>query len=186
MDRPLTLLLIGVLGLVAGCGGGSSPATEGSGSTNLVAAFTADEPNPGADTVALARASSSGSLLTLAVNVTDTTGVYGAGFDLLYDANKVTFVNWSAGSLLEQGGHSPFYQVDASQAGRLVVVATRLGDVPAVDATGSMPLIRLIFRATEAGTSNVSFAGTPELRDAQDPQQQLPVNGWFGGTLSAN
>jgi hypothetical protein len=126
-------------------------------------------------------------MLTLAVNVSDTTGIYGGSFDLVYNRSLARFSNWSTGSLLEQNGHTPLYQVDASQPGRLIVVATRTGDVGVVSATGDVPLIRLVFEMTAPGTSTVSFGGSPGLFDDQQPTPQpLPGINWFGGSFTAN
>ena len=138
-----TLLLV----LSVACGGGSADvASGGGGGSNLiVASFVADEPNPGADTVSFAESNSSGNLVTLQVNVTDTNDVHTAAFDVVFDDTLVEYVGYTVGNLLEQGGNTPLYQVGPS-AGRIVVGVSRGGST-GTNAVGSQVLMSLNFRA---------------------------------------
>jgi hypothetical protein len=188
MPRLCSGLIIGLAAALAACGGGSSGgAIDGpdGGSTNLSASFSPAEPNPGTDTVSMGQPAASGSLVTIKVLVTDTGGIYGAAFDLTYDPSLVRFENWHAGSFLEQGGHSPAYQVDATRAGRLVVGVARQGSVGSVDASGSRTLIELTFRAREAGTSQIAFQNATLFDDQLTPQGLSGIV-WQGGTVIAN
>ena len=186
MNRVFTGLLLVLLVVVTACGGSGGGESTNPTPPGLIASFTADEPNPSPDTVAIAKGASSGDLVTLLVNVTNTNGVYGAAFDLLYDATMATYVGWDAGSLLEQGGHTPFYEASTPVPGQVVVAATRQGDVPAVDASGTATLIGLTFRVTKAGGSAVSFEPSAVVLDDQLQPQPLPGINWFGGSLAAN
>ena len=181
-------LLIALLLAATACGGGGGPASGGGGGVvtpSLAASFTPAQSSPGTDTVSTDEGSKTGDLVTVEVQVTNINGIYGAAFDVAYDSSVATFQNWSAGSLLEQGGHTPTYQINASQSGLLVVVATRQGNVQGANAVGTVTLIRLTFRVTQTGTSPVSFPGAPTLLDDQPQPQPIPVTNWFGGTIIA-
>jgi hypothetical protein len=179
MSRITVVLVLASAILATACGGSGGGGTIKSG---LSAAFIADEPAPGADTVAMAEGAATNNLVTVDVTVTDTNGVYAADFDVLFDPNSATYEGWSPGTLLEQGGHAPIYGVGTPVDGRLVVVATRQGDVGGADAAGTVPVIRLIFSVTEVGQSLMSFQAN-SLLDSQ-PQPQ-PIGGidWYAGSL---
>ncbi len=189
--RALTCSLLMLILCVTACGSsggdggvaGGGPAPIPSG---LAATFTPAQSNPGPDTISLATGATSGDEITLLVNVTNTDTVYGAAFDLLYDASRVTFRRYRAGTLLEQDGHTPFYQASTPVAGRLVVAATRQGNVPAVDVTGTDPLIELTFRVSTAGISDLSFILSASLFDDNVPPEPLPSLSWYGGSLAGN
>lgn len=188
MDPLRRIAVVVMLIAAAGCGGGSNGDTSpvpGGGSSNLVASFTPDQPSPGADTVTMQAGSSTNDIAAVRVAVTDVNGIFGAAFDLTYDASRAAFVNWAPGTLLEQGGHTPTYQVDARTPGRLVVGASRQGSVPAVDANGTVALIELLFRSTQAGSSQLAFQSA-DLLDGQLQPQPIPGIQWYGGTLVAN
>lgn len=178
------LAAVGLLALVAvGCSG--SEETTDPPVNNLAGSFQAETTSPGSDSVALAQEAASGNLVTLAVNVSDTADVYGAGFDLAYDTSHVQFVDWTAGDLLETGGHSPLYTV-TTQPGLIVVGVSRNGAVAGVDVTGSATLIRLTFRVLSPGASDVAFS-REFLVDSQPPAP-TPIVGleWFDGQFVAN
>ena len=180
--KTLILLAFTLLVVSAACGGGSSGVAGASGgSSNLAASFVPDITSPGAETVAFAEAATSGNLVTVQVNVTDTNNVHTAAFDVVFDAGSVEFVGHSAGSFLEQGGNSPVYQVGSS-AGRIVVGVSRGGSSGA-DASGSANLMSLVFRATSAGQSQVSVVNAT-LRDGN--LDDIPNVDWFGGSMVAN
>ena len=185
MKRALPGLLAILLALATACGGGGNSSGGGGGSTNLNASFTADEPNPGSKTISLSQGSNTNDMVTVRVDVTDTNGIFGAAFDLLYDPAIATFVNWSAGTVLEQGGGSGSYQVGATQSGRLVVGASRQGGDSGTDVSGTKALILLTFRMTQAGSSAAVFDNAALLDDSIQPQP-IPGLSLFGGTLVAN
>ena len=170
------LLLLALVVSVA-CGGGSG------GGPSLTATYTADAPIPSADTVSLAPESAGGNTATVVVNLTDTNGVWGALFDLVYPASVSRFVSWSAGSALEAGGNTVSYIVDEPVAGRLVISVSRQGSVPGANVAGTQPLVRLVFRATQAGSGTVRFENTA-LVDEQNPPQDLPGISWAGGAVT--
>ena len=177
----LSGLLIALLLAATACGSSSSGVAAPAPS--LAASFTADQPSPGPDVVSLDEGSKTGNLVTVDIQVTDISGIYGAAFDVTYDPSMATFENWSSGSLLEQGGQTPGYQVNATQSGQLVISVTRQGNVGGANAVGTVTLIRLVFRVTQTGSSAISFPGIPTLVDAQIQPQPIFVSGWFGGTI---
>ncbi len=182
MNQPrLSGLLIALLLAATACG--SSGGGGGVVTPSLAASFTADQPSPGPDMVSLDEGSKTGNLVTVEIQVTDISGVYGAAFDLTYDPSMATFENWFSGSLLEQGGQTPAYQVNATQSGQLVISVTRQGNVGGANAVGTVTLIRLVFRVTQTGSSSISFPGIPTLLDAQTQPQPIFVSDWFGGTI---
>lgn len=182
MNLPrLSGLLIALLLAATACG------SSGSGvvvvTPSLAASFTADQPNPGPDMVSLDEGSKTGNLVTVEIQVTDISGVYGSAFDVAYDPSMATFENWFSGSLLEQGGQTPTYRVNATQSGQLVISVERQGNVGGANAVGTVTLIRLTFRVTQTGSSPISFPGIPTLLDAQTQPQPIFVSDWFGGTI---
>ena len=191
MKRALTCSLLMLVLCVTACGSsGGDEGVGGGGPTpipsGLAATFTPAQTNPGPDTVALATGASSGDEITLLVNVTNTDTIYGAAFEVLYDASRITFRRHRSGTLLEQGGHTPFYEASTPVPGRLVVAATRQGNVGAVNVTGTDPLIELTFRVTVAGVSDVSFIPSASLFDDNVQPQPLPSLSWYGGSLAGN
>ncbi len=178
--KILNALVIALLVIGTACGSGGGDSAVGSG---IGGGFAPDQPDPGANSVATAEGGTGGgNLVVVEIAVTDTANVYGASFTLTYNPNIASFIEWSNGSLLEQGGHSPTYQVASGQAGELVVVATRQGDVSAVSANGTVTLIELTFRLNQAGETGLQFQFSALFDDSIDP---LPMPGisWFGGSL---
>ena len=177
--KILNAFVIALLVVGTACSSGGGNSAVGSG---LGGGFAPDQPNPGTDTVATAEGGTGGNLVVVEIAVTDTANVYGASFSMTYNPSIASFVEWSNGSLLEQGGQTPTYQVAAGQAGELVVVATREGDVPGVNANGTVTLIELTFRLNQAGQTGLQFESSALFDDSIDP---LPMSGisWFGGSL---
>lgn len=179
--------LLGLLLVSVACGGGGGSddgvVGGGGGSTTLVLGFTPDQPSPGSNTVTAARQSSSGNTMTLAVNVTDTNGIHGAAFDLVFDSSVAQFVSWSPGSLLESGGETVNYAVNQPSSGRLVVGVSRTLNAPTVDAIGSQPLVRLTFRAIQVGSGSLAFQNGTLV---DDQAADLAGITWAGGTFNSN
>lgn len=182
--------VLSVLVLLVGCGGGGggeSVVGGGGGSVNLVVTLTPDQPSPGSNTINLIEApgGGGGNLIVVELDVTGTSSLFGASFDLTYDPAAVTFVGSSPGTALETGGYAVSYQTATSAPGRLVVGASRTGGAPAVNVVGTQPLVYLTFQLSQAGTFGLTFENA-DLLNAQSPPQ--PINGlsWFGGTLVAN
>ena len=147
------------------------------------AAFTPDVANPGPETVSMQAGSIGSNLATADVSVAGVDNLYAASFDVVYDPAKVAFIRYSAGTILESGGHTPHYDVQDNGQGRLVVVAQRLGDVPGVDVAATQPVIRLTFRVEEVGVSRLDFENT-NLKDDRIPPQNIAGITWSGGVLS--
>ena len=180
MNRALIIALVALVAVSTAC-------SSGSGDDPVVvpvfsAGFVPLEPNPGPDTVSAGEGGIGGNLVTVDINVTDTNGMYGAAFDLIYNPSGANYVGFTEGNLFEQGGHTPFYDVEP-QNGRLVVVVTRQGSVPVVNASGTQTIIGLTFEVIQEGGSIVSLDAS-ELLDDQTLPQPIPNITWFGGSLT--
>lgn len=178
ISRVIALLgLLGVVFLTA-CGGGSD--VSSGGVSLLAASFTPQQLNPGPNSVSLQEGASSGNVVTVFVQVTDTVDLTGGTFDLFYDSARFTFVGFSAGDLFESDGVTPLYGVNEPVSGHLVV---GVGSGTAVAVNGSETLIRLSFRADAAGSGPV----TVDLADLLDDSGQAVAGVvWSGGTLVAS
>jgi hypothetical protein len=186
MRRFHWILIALFLTVTVSCGGGSGGGGVtggGGGSTIYAGSFTPAEPNPGANSVSL-MGSASSNIVTLAVNVTGTNDVFGGSFDLVYDPTMAEFANWAAGSLLESGGHQVSYQVNAQQAGRVIVGVSRTTIGAGADAGISTALVQLRLRVIEAGSSSVRIENA-DLLDSQNPPGPIAGIAFSGGTLSA-
>ena len=179
----LRLALAAMLTVSVACGGGGGSSSQPV-PTGIAASFTSAEPNPGNNTVAASQTAASGDTVTVALNVSGAANIVGAAFDLTYDGTRFRFDGWLPGSLLEGSGASVQYEVNSSTPGMVVVGVASLGG-SGVTTVGTTPLIRLRFRATAPGSSQLSFE-RPALLDDQVPPQ--PINNllWFGGTLLGN
>jgi len=172
------------LAVTISCGGGGGGDSSTGGGTTIVAAdFTPLDLNPGANTVS-AQGSASSNIVTLSVMVTGTSGVYGASFDLVYDPAVAEFAGYSPGNLLETGGQQVTYQVNAQQAGRVIVGVARTTGV-GVNAGVSTALIQLRLRAIHAGASQIRFENA-DLLNANNPPTEIVGIAFTGGTLTAN
>lgn len=172
-----------------GSGGGSTPIGGGTGgSTNLVLSFQPAQTNPGPKTISMAEVPGpADDQVVVRVSVTDTADVFGAAFDLLFDAAQVEFVQWTAGSLFESAG-TAIYQVTEVVPGQLVFGISCAGCSGGVDVSGSNPLIDLVFRVRDANTTGSSLSIAAEsLLDSQPPEPGAIAGlSWFGGQLVAN
>ena len=177
----LVLVVFAIAATACSSGSGDDPIiTPGFG-----ASFLAEEPNPGNETVSAHEGATIGSQVTVEIRVTGTNDIYGATFDLIFDPSMVNYVDFTEGSLLEQGGQSPDYVVQQPQSGQLIVTVTRQGNVPGVDVAPSdtVTLIGLIFEVIQEGSSVVFFTAS-ELLDDQPSPQPIPNLDWFGGALT--
>lgn len=178
--------LVALLILVPACGsgGGSGGSTPDPG-TGLGAAFQTDPSAPSPtppETVTAGQSAASNNMVTIEVNVTDTDGIHGAAFDVMYDADHATYMDWSNGNLLEQGSTNVQYVVSEPTAGHLVVSANRQGTGPGADANGTRTVIELVFEVGSVGVSSLSFQAN-WLLDDQSLPQTMPGIAWFGGSL---
>jgi len=188
MRRIQALLAIPMVLAVAASiscgGGGDSPSGTNNNTTIYSGTFAPDDPNPGANSVALS-GSSNQNIVTLAVNVSGTNDVSGAAFDVTFDANKAEFAGWSPGLLLEQGGHQVAYQLNSQQAGRVIVGVSRTTVGAGASAGIATPLVLLRLRAIGAGNSPIGFSNADLLNAANPPATKSGIS-FSGGTLSAN
>ena len=188
---------IGIRGLLfasalalAGCGGGGGGSDAGvtpdPSPSPIVASFAADTTSPGSNTTSMLEGSKSGDTVTVRVAVTNVTALYAAAFDITYDDTKVTYVATSPGTLFEQGGHTPTYQVNVPDPGRVVVGVSRNGNVGTVNASGTVDAVRLTFRVRVTGASRAEFGLSPILYDGQVPPQPKSGINWTAGTLQGS
>ena len=186
MNRALIIALVALVAVSTACSSGSSQ--DPVVSPIPTAGFLPDAPNPVPnDTVSAGEGEIGGNLVTVDINVTDTNGMYGAAFDLIYDPSGANYVGFTEGSLFEQGGHTPIYIVEEPQNGQLVVVVTRDGPVPGVNASGTVTVIGLTFEVIQESGSDVSFDfDASQLLDDQGPPLPIPSIDWFGGTLTGS
>jgi hypothetical protein len=169
--------LAAVLLLAVGCGSGG-----GGYASRIAATFVPDRSTPEPASVTLGPGPATDDLVTVHATITDVAGVYGAAFYLLLDPAIASYVSYTPGEVLETGGHSPVYLVDASQPGLVVFSASRLGAVATVDVSGTRRLVSLTFRVGAVGSAPLSFQAAV-LYDDQLQPQPLPGIQWFGGTL---
>jgi hypothetical protein len=142
---------------------------------------------PGNNLVSMALVANTGDEVTVGVQVSGTSGLYGAGFNVAYDATNVAFMRWSSGGLLETGGNTVNYIVsDKPSLGVVVVNATRVGSEPAINVTGTKTLINLRFQVLSTGSFPIAFADGAKLYDAQIPSQPIPNISWYGGFLQGS
>lgn len=178
----LTLVLaILALGGAAACGGGGG----GGGSVitpTLSAGFVPDQPSPGPNTVAMAPGTKANDVITVNVNVTDTSNLFGAAFEVTYDSIHTFYLGYAPGAALEAGGNTPVYTVSNSTnttTGRVVIGAARTGGT-ATNVSGTVALIRLQFRVNAAG----SFPVALQNASLYDNQPQALSVAWFAGALT--
>jgi hypothetical protein len=189
MYRKTSLTGLLLTALALGCSGGSESQSgvvpgPGGGSTNLAGSFSGSAPNPGPDTVSMTESGTNGNLVTVAIQVTDTGGVFGAAFDVAYDPAFVEYFSWARGSLLESDGGIAIFQV-TDVGGRVTVGASRIGTT-SVDAVGSQSLILLTFRVIQAGSSTGDFATASLLEVTGATPEPIGGINWSGGSFSAN
>ena len=121
-----TLVLLMALVTAPACGGGGSDSGVGNSPSPVSASFVADQPSPGANTVAMLQASKSNDVVHVYVSLTDTLGVFGTAFDILFDSTQATYLGFTPGAAFEAGGGVPNYTVDGtSNPGRIVVGVAR-------------------------------------------------------------
>lgn len=182
-----TLLVLAALVLAPACGGGGGEDNGGTGGSppTLSAVFVADQFTPGANTVSMSQGSRAADTVTVKVNLTDTSSVFGVAFDVTFDETKVTYLGFTKGTALENGGNVPNYTIDgAAQAGRLVVGVSRAGS-STTGVTGTKTVVNLSFRVKELGTFPIAFENAV-VTDGQAVPQPLPGIAWFAGALQGN
>jgi hypothetical protein len=182
MKLGTALLMLAIVTAPA-CGGGGGGSDPGGSPSPLAASFVPDQPSPGANTVAFAEGSKSNDVVTVNVTMTSTNGVFGAAFEVVYDDAHTTFLGYTPGSVVEQGGNSPTYNVDgAANPGRIVVGVSRTGSA-ATNVSGTKTVIGLQFRVKQAGVYPMVIQNAA-VYDSQNPPQQIGGISWFAGAVS--
>ena len=186
MRRINMLVSLIAMSLAAvGCGGsgGGVAADVIVGGGGLSASFQADQPSPSQGTVSMREASRNGDVVTVRVDVTGATSLFGASFDIGYDPASVLYIGYAAGTALESSPDgSAVYEISSRPDG-LVVGVSLVGTGQGVTLPGTAPLVHLTFRVLQAGAAPVAFDGEPALLDDQPEPQPIQGLSWFGGTL---
>jgi hypothetical protein len=179
--------------LMPACGGGGS--SGGGGVTRpLVASFAPDNPNPVADTISMAGATT-GANVAVSIQVTEIDAFFGAGFRVTYDSASVNFVGFDPASFLDNhagGTDIDAREEDPNNRGTVVVTATiqDAGQPAGLDVAGTQTLITLNFQATASTPQNlIEFASPWDVQIcAAQGQACNEVSGqldWDGGRISA-
>ncbi len=184
MSARYAIVISAVLLLVSACGGGGDGGVVGGGGStpSLQASFVPDNPNPTSNDVAMLAGTSADDRVQIRVTLTDVNDVFGAAFDVTYDATAVQLDRWLPGNLLEQSGASPLYFVETPVPGRTVVSAQLLGASSGVNASGTQTLIVLVFRVLRTGSFALGFEAA-SVSDSQFPPQPIVGLRWSAGTL---
>jgi len=181
--EPLLLLL--ALIIAPACGGGSG-ASPGGSPTPLAASFVPDQPNPGANNVAMAEGSKNNDVVTINVTLTDSSGVFATAFEVAYDDIHTAYLGFTPGSVFEQGGNNPNYTVNVSGAtnpGRIVVGVARTGST-STSVSGTKPVLGLQFRVKQAGVYPLAIENAAVYDSTEPDPQPIPGIAWFAGAVT--
>jgi hypothetical protein len=156
----LALALLALVAIALGCGGGGGggggPTTPPTPTPVSAITFTPSGTG-GANSLALTRVQSSQTSITLSLEATSVTDLYGIAFDLAYPSAALRFDAITEGSFLDQSGAiDTSLQVAENPPGTLIVGLSRLGQVAGRSGTGSV--LRLEFSRVAAGSGDLTFA----------------------------
>lgn len=178
------LILLTALIAAPACGGGGGGADPGGSPSPLSASFVAEQSTPNSNTVAMAEGTKTNDVVTVNVTMTGTNGVFGAAFEVVFDDTHTVFLGYTPGTVVEQGGNSPTYNVDGtSNPGRIVVGVSRTGS-SSTSVGGTQTILGLQFRVKQAGVYPVAIQNSI-VYDNQDPPQPIPSIAWFAGAVAA-
>ena len=180
--RKALLLLVAATALIGCGGGGGGEEVVGGGGATVSADFIPDQPSPGAASVALQKQAASSNLVTVSVDVTGVSNIYGTAFELAYNGSLAEYVGYTSGNFFEQANQMPTYQVSSPAAGQLVIGVTLNGAVSGVGTAGSKTMINLTFRVKTAGSGAVTVPDAT-LYDAQVQPQPVTGISWEAGTI---
>jgi hypothetical protein len=155
---PVGLFLL-VLGL--GCKG---PGKDGNSVTPCASiSFTASLSSPAAGDVSLAPGASSCDRVDIGVLVTNLSGIFTIGVDLLYPSSIIAYQGFSAGPLLYQGSPpiAPQFFVMNPSPGEIAVSGTLFRPDSDVTATNSATFITLHFVRVVSGSGGLDFNTGP-------------------------
>ena len=182
MRMGSALLVLALLGAPACGGGGGSAAGTGGSPSPVSASFVPDQPSPGANTFAMLQGAKNNDIVNVYVTITDTSGVYGAALEVVFDTADAAYLGFTHGAAFEQGGNTPNYTVDGtSNPGRIVIAVSRTGPT-STNIVGSKAMLTLQFRVKKTGTFPVTYENSA-IYDAQNPPQPLGGIAWFAGAL---
>jgi len=179
-----TLVLLVALITAPACGGGGgSDSGVGPSPTPLSASFVPDQPTPGAKMVSMLQASRSNDVVNVYVSLTETSGVYGTAFEVLFDPAGATYLGFTHGAAFEVGGGNPNYTVDgSSDPGRVVVGVSRTNGTT-TNIVGSKAILVLQFRVKTVGAFPVTLQNRV-LYDGQVPPRPISSIQWFAGAIT--
>ncbi len=190
MTRAMHLAIVALVAAAVSCGG--SGKTFNNSPPAVTPSFVPDPNAPSAPTpltVTMSQGPVAGDLVAVRVNVTSTSGVNGAAFDLVCDPAdgcvpaSVEFVQASPGTLLEQGGNAPTYTATADGVWPVVVGASRTGAGSGVDASTPRMLVSLTFRVKAVGTYKLKVQNAA-LIDASG--HAIPGVTFYAGSLQGS
>ena len=180
--RSWWLKLFGIVivsGMLAGCGGGSTPVSPTPPPTTMpvTPSFAGEDERPEQDSILLTMTASSSSSFTLVLSANNVSDLFGYGLDLVFDPAIIAFVSFEAGTFFDGQDVSVTTQVVESAPGRLVIGQSRVGAVPGVTGTGAMLLLN--FTTVSAGSTPVTL----EDAAAFDSTGEALVIRFLGGTV---
>jgi hypothetical protein len=179
-----TLMLVLALITAPACGGGGGGSDPGGSPTPVAASFVADQPAPSGNTAAMAQGTASNDIVVVNVTLTGTNGVYGTAFEVVYDAIHTSFLGFTPGTVFEQGGVTPQYQITAESSAtppRIVVGISRTGST-GTNVSGTKTVVSLQFRVKQAGVYPLSIENAVVF-DSQATPQPIPGIAWFAGAV---
>ncbi len=177
----MTAVLLLALFTAQGCGGGGgSGASIGGSPSPFAASFVPDQPTPVASTVAMAEGAMSNDVVTVNITLTDTNGVFGTAFDVVFDDTHTTYLTDAPGSVFEQGGGTPSYTVSAN--GDRIVVGVARTNGTTTNVSGTKVILGLQFRVKQAGVFPVVIENEVVYDNQLNPQP-IPGISWFAGAV---
>jgi hypothetical protein len=183
-----------MLPLACGGGGGDRLPPE-----SLDAAFQPANPTPGAMTISMGDALTSGAGFQIPILVTGVDDFFGAAFRVNFNPASAEFAGFSdADSFIDTGGGVVvLINAVAGAPGEVLVNATRQQGAGGAYVPGVTPaapdnlLISLNFIATTETAANTFTFSSQEVRACDDGTQTCPIVDpvtltWSGGVMSAN
>jgi len=155
---PVGLLLL-VLGL--GCKGAGKDGNSVTPCPSI--SFASSLSSPAAGDVSLASGASSCDAVDIGVLVTNLSGIFTVGFDLLYPSSIIAYQGFSAGPLLYQGSPpiAPLFFVQKPSPGEIVASGTLFRPDSDVSAINSATFITLHFVRVASGSGSLDFNTGP-------------------------
>jgi len=175
-----TVLLVLALVAAPACGGGGGGTEAGSSATPVAASFVADQPAPPSNSMAMAEGTKSNDVVTVNVTMTATNGVYATAFEVVYDATHTSYLDYSPGTVFEQGGNSPNYTITANASAtppRIIVGISRVGNT-GTNVSGTKVVVSL----QQAGVFPLTIENQAVF-DNQPTPQPIPGIAWFAGAV---